>query len=309
MGGHRHQQREQHRVARHLEAEVDQRLHPRRREPDHRTDPQPPRPRVVAAFAEPAAHFPDEDAGGQHDRRADEQAPLGRELQIVIVGLDRAQVEAVGLVAEHGDPVGVEPHAGQGKVTHDARGVAPQADAPVGVERRRPRFGDLSPDRAHAGPDGNAGQRHRQAGRRQHAAPSCPLPRRPPRERAQGRGETRHAGNGSGDENRERHHEHGAPGQHDLARFPRPEPDRTPTPVGGHAPAGARRTAGDVAGGHRERHHHPAREVIRVDERRGRRPCLPRIPHAVDGRTAARDLHETGEGHDHAQDDESARNA
>src|SRR5262245_60125553 len=104
---YRAERREEHRVARHLAAELDGLLERDRQEPGHRATTYPLRGRT-GFLAKPAADGDDgqDDAGGR--RHHQQRASFGRELQVVVVRLGVVLREIVALIEERGDAVRVE---------------------------------------------------------------------------------------------------------------------------------------------------------------------------------------------------------
>jgi hypothetical protein len=118
----RHDHREEHGVAWHLQGELHRRLQGDGQEPRHRSRPQPPRRRVVRALAEPAARLANEQADEDEDWNAQQQPSLGGQLQVVAVRLGIVVPQVVLLVEERGRRVRVQPRAGERKGGGDPPG-------------------------------------------------------------------------------------------------------------------------------------------------------------------------------------------
>src|SRR5262249_41355561 len=127
---YRAEHREEHGVARHLQAELDGLLTSDRQQPCHRASTYPLRGRT-GVLAKPAADGDDEqdDAGGR--RLHQQRASFGRELQVVVVRLGVVLREIVALIEERGDAVRVEAGADERIAARDRGGVFPRALAVV----------------------------------------------------------------------------------------------------------------------------------------------------------------------------------
>ena len=292
MNRDRHEQDEQHRVARHLETEVNQRLHRQRQESGHRADPQPVDPRVVGRFPESGAHRADEHPGDNQNRQPEQHAALGGKLQVVVVRFDDMYVGAAGLIREHGNPVGVPSGARDRKIADDTNGVPPDRDAPADVgpgSHRELLTHDIDADPG----DGHQGHRD-QGGPREKPAGRVPRPTsQAPGENGTDDEESGDPRDGQGEDDRYRHREEAEANEQDRASFTGCEPEQPAPPPGPRGRSAARESATQVTGGQGECHHQPAGQMILVDQRRRReRFDLARPPEPINQRATAGFLHD-----------------